>query len=153
MTERRIFTWNLHFGGASSKWPILQTAIGAHIAFLQESNNPGDAANVCWSRVPDRAWGSAVVLASGRVTRHDVDGYNGWVVGGEIHGDDFGASECKGPRDRDVTNIRAVAAIGPVQKLENQINASAASYHNSLSAATHVTPLAQGSIVLPPLES
>jgi len=70
---------------------MLQKAIGADISFLQETNEPGAAASVCWSGVPNRTWGSAVILASGRVARHDIDGYEGWVAGGEVLDSEFSA--------------------------------------------------------------
>lgn len=79
----RIVTWNLQYGKGATVWPCLQSSLKADLMFLQESPRPDWSGGAVWENVPHREWGSAVVVACGKVNNCVIEGYEGWVVGGE----------------------------------------------------------------------
>lgn len=89
----RIVTWNLKHGAASDAWPQLQRGLDADIALLQESRQPCWSGAVAWENVPHANWGSAVLVGTGAIRRHGIEGYEGWVVGGEVIGSGLNASD------------------------------------------------------------
>ena len=80
----KLLTWNCQFGKASRKWPMLVEAIGTDVAFLQEVFAPPSSRGTLWKAVPQRKWGSAVVSTSAQLNEVSIDGYEGWVIGGEL---------------------------------------------------------------------
>jgi endonuclease/exonuclease/phosphatase family metal-dependent hydrolase len=79
----RIATWNLRFNHAASQWPGLWNRLGLDLLFLQESERPETGHACHWESVPGNAWGSAIILRSGRIEPVPVPNFEGWVVGGE----------------------------------------------------------------------
>ena len=89
----KLLTWNGNFGKASGKWPAIVELIGVDVALLQEVFDPPASSRTLWKAVPGRKWGSAVVSRSARLQEYPIDGYEGWVIGGELLGAK-GADRC-----------------------------------------------------------
>jgi endonuclease/exonuclease/phosphatase family metal-dependent hydrolase len=79
----RLFTWNLDAGRATDSWRPLQAAIGADLVLLQEAPAIAPSDRAVWMQAPGRGWGSAIVVADGRLTRREPAGFAGWAVGAQ----------------------------------------------------------------------
>ena len=84
----RLFTWNLHTGGSYQQWKNLESRLSPDIAFLQECCRPEESDKVLWQPVPSltaskNPWGSAVIVSRGTLRRVELQGFEGWVVGGQ----------------------------------------------------------------------
>lgn len=99
----RIVTWNLQVGRAAAVWPRLVTALSADVVLLQETQRPEWPGSLAWKNVPQREWGSAVLVAAGTIREIPLNGYEGWVVGGEWVGGPPSPSE----RPRYVFSVHA----------------------------------------------
>ena len=80
----RIVTWNLRNGAGGDVWPHLKAELQADIVLLQEVTKVPTHDGAVWAKVPEGCWGSAVLTKSGAVRPIAIQGYEGWVVGGEI---------------------------------------------------------------------
>ena len=83
----KLFTWNLQYGRAFQQWKNLESRLLPDLAFLQECCRPEESDKVLWQPVPSlRAskspWGSAVIVSRGTLQLCELQGYEGWVVGG-----------------------------------------------------------------------
>lgn len=80
----RLVTWNLEFDKAAAVWPSLQSALGADIVLLQETRRPDWRGALAWEKVAGQDWGSAVLTTKGTICSLPIEGFEGWVTGGEL---------------------------------------------------------------------
>jgi endonuclease/exonuclease/phosphatase family metal-dependent hydrolase len=90
----RIATFNMRGGGSLQHWAELVDAFGPDLVFAQETRDPLgfqpdllrslDFSGVLWTPVAHGRWGSAVLARVGPVRPVPIDGFDGWVVGGEL---------------------------------------------------------------------
>ncbi len=93
----KIATYNLRFGGKKRvHWQkmldehqvdvLLLQETFAHDQHLPPASNPIQADRCVFQCVPGQDWGSAVALTKGSLTPIVVNGFEGWVQGGEATG-------------------------------------------------------------------
>src|SRR5476649_2279993 len=77
-----VLTWNTAFGRATPAAVVLARRLAADVVLLQEAEPTGlwDGA-IVGARVPNRAWGSWVLVRAGTLEEISVAGYAGWVSG------------------------------------------------------------------------
>jgi len=87
-THMQLLTWNLQSGRAYQQWTTLKTRLLPDITFLQECCRPEENDQVLWQAVPrlrtsKNPWGSAVIVSRGTLRHIELQGFEGWVVGGQ----------------------------------------------------------------------
>jgi len=68
----RIATWNLCHNRGASVWPNLWNALDLYLIFLQETARPETHNSCHWELVDGNKWGSAVIIASGRIVPIEI---------------------------------------------------------------------------------
>jgi endonuclease/exonuclease/phosphatase family metal-dependent hydrolase len=95
----RTVAWNFLAGGSrnrSGHWSRAVRTLGGDIVFAQECRPPGESSGrrlrlegddaLLWERAGTRAWGSALLARSARIEPIHMDGFDGWIVGGQLTG-------------------------------------------------------------------
>jgi exonuclease III len=80
----KLFTWNGRAGSASRAWPKISR--NYDLVFLQEIARPDLERPHVWMAAARRRWGSALVARRGEIEPVRIRGYDGWVIGGIVHG-------------------------------------------------------------------
>lgn len=89
----RVATFNMRSGGSLAHWEAIQEAATPDLLCVQEAKSPAllrrslfddrDWSRATWQAVSHGRWGSGVHVTNGEVTPIPVEGFDGWVVGGE----------------------------------------------------------------------
>jgi exonuclease III len=87
----RIATYNFLAGGSAKRaghWKAVRKHIAPDVLLTQESKAP-DArafphASSLWNQAAGRRWGSGMIATEVEVIPIVVNGFNGWITGGEI---------------------------------------------------------------------
>lgn len=124
----KIVTYNLRFGGRANQrthWNQVFQTIDPDIFLVQETCDPrlymtdetweGRRHQVHWTRVENKAWGSAIFVKSGSLVPIVIPEFSGYLVGVELDEFDWSATL---KRSLLVFSIHAPA---PYKKMVNQI--------------------------------
>jgi len=98
----KIATYNLRAGGRRGNrihWQRMLEDVAPDILLMQETRHPShylepafyraNAKRIYWLAAPDRYWGSALYVRSGRLKPVTLPKYNGYVVAAEVSGSEW----------------------------------------------------------------
>jgi len=134
----KIAAYNLRAGGRRNDrihWRRMITNFAPEIMLVQETRHPSDylepdfyaanASRIHWLAAPDRLWGSAIFVRSGRLNPLTVPIHSGYVVAAEVRGSAWSR------RTRRPLYVFSLHVPAPYKRPMNEILDYIATLHNT----------------------